>query len=194
MSYRVGELKRLRIWTIALALSAALLFPCGGASAAISASASYTSQQVTPGVYRYSVTLHNTGTTNIGTFWFGWVVFPPIYDLLPSLPSNVQSPAGWSGGGLNDSIYGGYSTEWIASTPLAPGQTLGGFTFDSVDSPSVLSGISPIFPLYTADTSWVYIGASQGDQGFRFQPLQQIPEPASLLLFGPLLLLGRAKR
>src|SRR5262245_21236438 len=77
------------------------------ADGAISASASYTYQQLNATTDRYSVTLENTGDTNISTFWFGWVVFPPIYDLLPNLPTNVQAPAGWAGAGLNDSLYGG---------------------------------------------------------------------------------------
>src|SRR5262249_39462050 len=77
------------------------------ANAAITASATYTGNQISPGIYEYSITLQNTGTTNIGTFWFGWIVYPPIYDLLPSIPQNVSSPPGWTGAGLNDSIYGG---------------------------------------------------------------------------------------
>src|SRR5689334_23315985 len=90
----------------ALTLLAAWLLASPVAHAAISASATYTGQQVSPGLYHYDLTLQNTGTTNVGTLWFGWVVYPPIYDLLPHLPTNVQSPAGWTGAGLNDSIYG----------------------------------------------------------------------------------------
>src|SRR6476660_2816765 len=119
-----------------------LLLVCLGsqtASAAINASASYTTQQLSPSSWRYSVTLQNTGNTNISTYWFGWVVFPPIYDLLPHIPTNVQAPAGWAGAGLNDSIYGGYSAEWTTSTsPLGPGQSLSGFKFDSIDPPEVM--------------------------------------------------------
>jgi hypothetical protein len=165
------------------------------AHAAITASATYTGNQISPGIYEYSITLQNTDTTNIGTFWFGWVVFPPIYDLLPTIPTNVSSPAGWSGAGLNDSIYGGYSAEWTTTTsPLGPGQTLSGFKFDSPDSPTVMSNISPVFPLFRSDTSWVYIGASQGDPGFRFQPTQFVPEPGgACVLLGSILLIQRRR-
>jgi hypothetical protein len=166
------------------------------AHAAITASASYTGNQISPGVFEYSITLQNTGTTNIGTFWFGWVVYPPIYDLLPNIPTNVSSPAGWAGQGLNDSIYGGYSAEWTTTTsPLGPGQLLSGFKFDSIDPPEVMRDISPVFPVFRADTSWVYIGLSQGDPGFRFQPTQFVPEPgAGCALITSVALLMRRRR
>jgi hypothetical protein len=165
------------------------------ASAAIGASASYTTQQLTQTSWRYSVTLQNTGTTPISTYWYGWVVFPPIYDLLPHIPTNVQHPAGWTGVGLNDSIYGGYSAEWTTNTsPVLPGNSLGGFTFDSTDSPAVMSSNSPVFSPYKSDTSWVYIGPSQGDAGLRIQPTQLTPEPTLALLLPGLLLMRRSRR
>jgi hypothetical protein len=184
----------MRISRIAALVFGAILAPAS-VLAAINATASYTSQQLDASHWRYSVTLNNTGSTNIGTYWFGWVVFPPIYDLLPSIPTNVQSPAGWTGAGLNDSFYGGYSAEWTTSTsPLAPGASLGGFTFDSADSPTVMANTSPVFSLYRTDTSWVYVGPSQGDPGLRFQPTQIVPEPIVALLLPAMLLLRRRQR
>ena len=45
-------------------------------------------------VYHYSVTVTDTGTTNVGTFWMGWI---PGEDFLPSIPSSPPpTPAGWS--------------------------------------------------------------------------------------------------
>jgi len=167
---------------VSLAMIGVIALSQNAARAAINASISYTSQQVGPGSYKYSATLTNTGTTNIGTFWFGWVVYPPVYDLLPNLPTNVIAPAGWTGAGLNDSFYGGYSTEWTTTTsPLAPGQSLSGFTFVSPDSPTVMSSTSTVFGLFRADTSWVYVGASQapGDPGLRIQATQIVPEPST---------------
>jgi hypothetical protein len=189
-----GDMRSILFVLVAIAILVLSLAP--PAHAAITASASYTGNQISPGVYEYSITLQNTGTTNIGTFWFGWVVFPPIYDLLPTIPTNVSSPAGRSGAGMNDSIYGGYSAEWTTTTsPLGPGQTLSGFKFDSPDSPTVMSNISPVFPLFRSDTSWVYIGASQGDPGFRFQPTQFVPEPgAAGALLSSVVLLMRRRR
>src|SRR5262245_41327200 len=89
-----------------------------------------------------TLSIQNTGTTTVGTFWFAWI---PGEDFLPSLPSDVLSPPGWYGyviGGIYDS----YSVEWYAYDPsynLQPGQTLSGFGFTSDDSPQVLQGISP---------------------------------------------------
>jgi hypothetical protein len=169
-------------------VGAAMLSP-SAAHAAINASISYTAQKVNAGYYQYSATLTNTGDTNIGTFWFGWVVYPPIYDLLPSLPINVAAPAGWTGAGLNDSFYGGYSAEWTTPTsPLPPGQSLSGFTFLSTDSPALMANTSPVFGLFRADTSWVYVGASQADPGLRVQPTQIVPEPMTGALSATLLL------
>src|SRR5438046_212869 len=128
-----GEMQKFCVASCAIGF---VLLGLGRAShAAITASASYTGNQISPGVYEYSITLQNTGTTNIGTFWFGWVVFPPIYDLLPHIPQSVSSPAGWTGAGLNDSIYGGYSAEWTSTTsPLLAAPTLSGFKVDPLDS------------------------------------------------------------
>src|SRR4051812_29291860 len=53
---------------------------------------STTGTQANP-VFHYDITVTDTGTTNIGTFWFSWVreVFFP-----PPVPTAVSSPAGWS--------------------------------------------------------------------------------------------------
>jgi len=77
-----------------LALLAVLaFFPSIALAAGISATASYTYDEVSPGVYDYSLTLNNTGTTTIGTFWFSWV---PGAGFLSVAPSSVNSPAGWT--------------------------------------------------------------------------------------------------
>ncbi len=193
---RNGRFRNVAV-AISVVIGAMTLAP-NVARAAIGASISYTAQQLGSGSYQYSATLTNTGTTNIGTFWFGWVVYPPVYDLLPSVPTSVTAPAGWTGAGLNDSFYGGYSTEWTTTTaPLAPGQSLSGFTFVSPDSPTVMASTSPVFPLFRSDTSWVYIGASQADPGLRLQPTQITPEPATAALSAmallPLLMRRRAR-
>ena len=152
----------------------------GRANASISASATISSQQLGPGSYQYSLSLTNTGTTPIGTYWFGWI---PGYDLLPNAPTSVSSPAGWTGGQVGD-YYGVGSVQWVTnSSPLQPGHTLSGFQFTSPDSPSALNGTS--FGLPVKD-SYVYIGAPETDPGFFFQPQTvSVPEPASLLSFTP---------
>jgi len=49
-----------------------MLLAVGPSWGAIQGSAGITSQTGTVDAYRYDLTLHNTGTTNIGTFWFAW--------------------------------------------------------------------------------------------------------------------------
>ena len=128
-------------------------------------------------VYNYNITLTDTGTTKIGTFWFGWV---PGEDFLPSAPSTASSPSGWGNASGTSSTpffvgsgnsFDGTSIQWVAqsaSADLSPGQSLSGFTFSTVDSPTVLAGQSPTHPGSPALTSFVYQGAPLGDPGFNF--------------------------
>lgn len=172
-----------------LALSQALAPPA--AIAAINASATLTSQPAGPN-FQYSITLNNTGTTPIGTFWFGWI---PHYDFLPSLPTvpAASQPPGWTGAPVADGFLGGYSIEWTTATPLAAGQSLSGFTFTTPDSPTVINGIGNIGD--PVETSYAYMGMSQsgltpGDSGVQFTTVTIAPEPvlAAFLLPGMLLL------
>jgi len=128
-------------------------------------------------VYNYNITLTDTGTTNLGTFWFGWV---PGEDLLPSVPPSAASPSGWGnadGVSSTPAFVGagnsadGVSIQWVAQSAgaaLTPGQSLGGFTFSSHDSPATLAGQSPSHPPLGALTSFVYIGAPETDSGYEF--------------------------
>src|SRR5437868_5759435 len=135
------------VWCLVLAFSPSISL------AAISASATVSSQQLGPNSYEYSLVLNNTGTTPISTFWFAW---EPFYDYLPSNPSSASAPAGWVGSPVADGFYGGYSVEWTTTTsPLAAGDSMSGFKFVTSDPPSVINGISPIFPNRPVETSWV---------------------------------------
>ena len=167
---------------------ASTLFPCA-ALANISASATISSQQLGPNSYEYTLSLTDTGTTPIGTFWFAWI---PSYDLLPSPTSNFSGPPGWTGIDAPDD-FGVASAQWVnTATPLQPGHTLDGFKFDSPDAPSVIDGTSSFFGLPVKE-SYVYAGAPEVGQGFAFIPTTVVPEPASLASIGalPLLLLRR---
>jgi hypothetical protein len=67
------------------------------------ASATITATQLAPAEWQYSVTLDDTGSTTVGTFWFAWV---PGKDFLDTQPTNITSPSGWqevvTHGGSND--------------------------------------------------------------------------------------------
>ena len=177
-------LRRLKLGGLA---ALAVTFVCSPALADWSASSTITRQQLGSGSYEYDLTLTDTGTTPIGTFWFGWV---PGYDLLPHAPASISSPPGWTGTNAPD-YYGIASAQWVNTTnPLQPGQSLSGFKFDSPDS-NLITGTSSFFGL-AIEESYVYIGAPQTDAGFSLSPNAVTPEPASLALFAaPAVLLLR---
>jgi len=106
--------------TVALAAVLGGLRP---ALASITATASVsTSQSSAP--FDYTVTLHNTGDTNIGTFWFAWTAVPRSYDFLPTLPTNISGPSGWIFPVSNNPTPGdGYGIEWynVGGSAIAPG-------------------------------------------------------------------------
>jgi hypothetical protein len=55
-----------------------------------SASATIAATLLPSGNYQYSMTLSDTGSTTIGTFWFAWV---PGEDFLDLMPSSMTAPA-----------------------------------------------------------------------------------------------------
>jgi hypothetical protein len=153
--------------------------------AAETASAMITPTQIDPTDWQYDVTLTDTGTTNIGTFWFSWV---PGEDFMGVAPSNVSSPASWTDNVTHGGASDGYAIQWLA-TPgdeLTPGNSLGGFQFDSTISPAQMAGDSPFYPTTPILTSFVYHGAPFSDDGFQLLVQQQqaagAPEPVNGLL------------
>jgi hypothetical protein len=162
----------------------ALLFTISAHATGIAATATYTSvtDPSTPGVYDYNLTLNNTGTTTIGTFWFSWI---PGGDFLSTTPSSVIAPSGWTVSVFNNGI-DGQSIRWVTTTNLLQaGQSLAGFSFDSTESPDQLllnyngSGKGAGLPVLT---SFVYIGKPLGDPGDQFVASAATPEPGSMLL------------
>ena len=152
------------------------------------------------GSYNYTINLNNniSSLNPIGTFWFGWVPDYLGYDLLPSFPSNVQTPDGWGYNINYGSGYGyypdGYSIEFYANdAPLAPGSSLT-FAFNSTDSPSDINGTSPFLGI-PASTSYVYSGYAFSDGGAEIS-LTPVPEPSSisLLMAGAAILIWTGRR
>jgi hypothetical protein len=149
------------------------------------ASASIAVNPLGPSLWQYDITLHDTGSTTIGTFWFAWV---PGEDLLASSPSSVESPTGWTdmitGGGAGD----GFAVQWIVSpsSVLAPSASLKGFSFESSDAPSSVFGDSVFHHGTPVPTSFVYSGAPFSDAGFQFVATAAVPEPSAwaMLLVG----------
>ncbi len=136
------------------------------------------------GYYNYTLTLNNNSSSMnpIGTFWFGWVPDVYSYDLLPSNPSDIVAPSGWTaygGQGYGSYYYpDGYSIEFIADTPLAPGSSAT-FQFTSADSPATLEATSPFFGA-SAATSYLYNSYAYSDAGAEISVPLVVPEPSSL--------------
>jgi hypothetical protein len=152
------------------------------ARASSMASATLTSTQIDPTNWLYDVTLDDVGTTNLGTFWFAW---EPGEDFLPTAPTGISSPAGWTEAVTHAGPSDGYAIQWIAGPGAAvtPGNSLTGFSFDSTTSPATMAGNSPFFPGTPILASFVYSGAPLSDAGFLFdvQPAAT-PEPSGFAL------------
>jgi hypothetical protein len=144
----------------------------------LDASATFTDTVVSPGVYQYDITLNNTGTTTIGTFWFSWV---PGFGFMSTAPTDVQSPSGWSDSITNS----GGAILWTDAGALGQGMSQSGFEFESTLTPAELEAASSAIPTDPVTTSFVYIAAPFGDPGLQLvvTPAQgAVPEPATFLL------------
>ena len=130
--------------------------------------------------YDYTITLNNTGgsTSPIETFWFGWV---PGEDFLPTSPTSVTPPTGWTDAITHMSAGDGYAIQYVTSTaPISPGSSQT-FSFESADSPAAINGNSPFYPSTPVGTSFLYEGApfSGASEQFVVQPA---PEPSSVAI------------
>lgn len=129
--------------------------------------------------FDYTISLTNTGTTNIGTFWFAWTPpnMPFEYDFLPSAPFAITQPTGWFGPASQG--FPGYSIEYYNSggSPIAPAETAT-FHFTSPDSPATLQGTTFGFP---DTTSFIYAGAPLNGPTAQVSPAF-VPEPSSFVL------------
>jgi hypothetical protein len=123
-------------------------------------------EQGSAGVFHYDIDVKNSGTTNVGTLWYSWV---PGEDFLGIRPTNLVSPSGWAARVTNSGVTDGFAVQWINNSgPLAPGQTLGGFAFDTTQTPAMLAGSSPFFTGVPVSTTFIYAGVPLSDAGFEF--------------------------
>lgn len=164
--------------SFALAAGLAALAVASNAQAqGITASAAFTD---TPngGSFNYVITLKNSAasTSPLGTFWYAWI---PGGFFLPSSPSSVTAPTGWS-----DTIQAGsgkYSILFTDNSPtlnvIQPGGSLN-FGFTTVDTPATLAAITA-----ANGTTTVYSGNSAfSGNSFEFNVTQAVPEPSPLVL------------
>jgi hypothetical protein len=141
------------------------------------ASATYDATSLGGGVFKYDIKLTDTGTTTIGTFWFSWV---PGEGFMPTLPSSILSPAGWSDMVTNGPPPSdGYSIQWVTTTPIMSGDSVSGYEFQSTMTPAQLASISLIHPPQPIATSFIFSGAPFSDPGTSFVATP-VPEPSTL--------------
>lgn len=172
------------IFGVATLVVAGLLSASNANSAEVATATISSGTQISPGEFQYDLTLSDTGTTTIGTFWFGWV---PGDNFMPVSPTGITSPAGWqeivtSGGPSN-----GFAIQWTAVTPannLMAGNTLSGFSFDSSLTLAQLESPAAGNPSDWVSTSFVYSGAPFSDDGFQLTPTNAVatPEPSEFAL------------
>jgi hypothetical protein len=101
------------------------------AQGTLSAAATITETGMVGNAYEYSLTLTNTGSNPINAFWYGWTI--GSFNL-PSVPTSIVPPTGWTATTSSDSVQFGNST----GSAIAPGST-GTFTFESTSSPSAMT-------------------------------------------------------
>jgi hypothetical protein len=151
----------------------------GRAQGTISATATITETGTSGGEFEYSMTLDNTGTVPINAFWYGWV--QGSFDL-PSTPTSLTAPLGWS------SIPDGNSVQFENSSGAAiPAGGFGLYSFQSTASPTALTtGISDGAPtgssvVYDTPTGPSTFGENDpGVASGPFQPtLTSVPEPST---------------
>ena len=161
-----------------------LLFSPATAFAGLLATATVSTSS-TSAPYDYTISLHNSGTTNIGTLWFAWTDQPMNYDFLPSSPTVTGLPMGWVAPIVHNpySFYAtdGYSIEFynLTGSPIAPGANAT-FSFMSPDPPATIGGPASVAGNQVT-TSFIYGGFPQSDAGFKFNA-SVAPEPASIML------------
>ena len=135
------------------------------------ASATITASQLDSTHWQYSLTLTDTGSTTVGTFWFAWI---PLQDYLLTSPTSITDPTGWTHSITGGTAGDGFAIQWRASSAsgdIASGGTLAGFSFESTDSPTYVFGDSSptfSFPQTPVVTAFVYSGAPFSDAGFKF--------------------------
>jgi hypothetical protein len=188
-----GHMQIAKSWTILPIVCAAF---AGFARGDEMASATIDPTSLGGGVYQYDVTLNDVGTTPVGTFWFSWI---PGENFMPVMPTNIDSPAGWSDVVTHGGATDGYGIQWVASGPsdaLNPGQSSSSYQFQSTVTPEELAAANMFYlsNQLPVATSFIYGGAPRSDAGFELEPtISSAPEPSTMLwtgvIFGALLIL-----
>ena len=129
------------------------------------------------GVFDYTITLQNTGTTSLDSFWYAWTLSGN------NLSTGITTP-GSSLGWVDTALEGNTSISWEGNSgnTLAVGQSAT-FTFASTETPSAITTLpSGESVAYVSGTGPDTFGQnSPGSASPVFSPtLVAAPEPSSL--------------
>jgi hypothetical protein len=175
----MNQLPKLTTNRFAMALAAAAgLAASAVSSQAQSATATISDVAAGGGVFDYTITLQNTGTTSLDAFWYAWTQSGN------NLSADITTP-GSSLGWTDTAKTGNLAISWVDSSGTAPvgvGKSAT-FTFDSTETPTAIT--TP-----PAGGSVAYVSAAglnafdQNDPGVAspvFYPtLAAVPEPTSM--------------
>ncbi|HVU07280.1 MAG TPA: PEP-CTERM sorting domain-containing protein [Verrucomicrobiae bacterium] len=175
----------------ALAAVGLVVSAASGQSQTTSASATISGVQ-SGANWDYTITLTDTGTTQIGNFWYAWTPdVSPFFYLPSSELSNISGQNGWTGTGVGNSIQ---FVDNSSANALNPGDFIQLF-YTASFSPTDLANTanSGLSVAYSGSGTFVENGASTGDFSVQIVPA---PEPSSvaLLSLGSLGLLALATR
>jgi hypothetical protein len=165
-------------FAVALALAAGLAASTVS-SHAQSAAATISDVAAGGGVFDYTLTLKNTGTTSLDSFWYAWTQGG---NNLSAPASNAGSSLGW----INTSITGNTSISWEGNSgnALGVGQSAT-FTFDSTESLTAIttppSGESVAYVSGTGPSTFAQNEPGVASPVFSPTPVA-VPEPASMSL------------
>lgn len=162
---------------VGLAALGVMLLAAGSALASETATATIQQTGTSGSNFDYTITVKDTGSTAIGTFWYSWI---PGENFMKSSPVSVTDPSNWTD---NITFGDGYAIQWLADSgaEIQPGGSLT-FSYESPDNFATTTGNSPYYsnPSVPTGTSFIYSGGPFSDGGFQF--VVAAPEPGSFAL------------
>jgi hypothetical protein len=137
------------------------------------ASGTISGTQVSANLWKYTITLKDTGSTAIDSLWYAWTPDVSPYFYLPdSNLSSISGQNGWTGSAVANSI------QFNGGTALTTGQSVQLF-YEADFSPSTLAGT------VNGGLSVAYEGGIESSPGTPdFSVVQIVPEPTSFALVG----------
>ncbi len=113
--------------------------------------------------FKYTITVSDTGTTPINTFWYAWT--PTQGQTIPATLTPGTAPFGWTALQSADGI------QWNTTAyPITVGESAATFTFDTSAAPAVVEAAGN-------NIGYVYSGAAEATAGGVVTPAVVTPTP-----------------